>query len=222
MYKTNNGNETVRNFEPLINKITKQFFDKLNPGNKSGTRNMGCTWDDLKSMAYEGFALAINKYDPKRSNMSFTQFAAFAIRNNILTSLDNEIRVVKLSAYAQKKVSERGESLFNTISIDRPVRDDDNELTPREIVTNMYEEENFSNGDIFKYLYTRLENEFTERDYTIFYKVFGLKGYDETSGRVIAKEYGVSEGLVSQRLKKVVTYIRHDKDLCEMLGSLIH
>ncbi len=204
-------NNLVEQYEPLINKLVKQFYNKV-----------ACSWEELKSMAYEGFAIAIRSYDEEKSNMNFTQYAAFAIRNNILTSLDNELRIVKLSAYAQKKAIKNGETLFNSVSIDHPIRNDEDDMNPREIVTNMYENENFSNGNVFDYLYTRLETTFSERDYTIFYKAFGLKGYEETPGRIIAKEYGVSEGLVSQRLKKVITFIRRDKDLCEMLSSLIH
>ena len=205
-------NQLVNTYEPLINKLVGQFYAKVK-----------CPWEDLKSMAYEGFVIAINKYDEKRSKMTFTQYAAFSIKNTILSSLDNELRTVKLSAYAQKKVTELGGSTFNTISIDQPYVGDssDSEITPREMVIGMYDDEKFSNGDVFDYLYTRLENHFPNRDYEIFYMTFGLKGYDEMRGKEIAKKYGISEGLVSQRLKRVLEYIRKDNDLCEMLSSLI-
>jgi DNA-directed RNA polymerase specialized sigma subunit len=62
-------------YEPLVNKITKQFVEKVK-----------VSWDDVKSMAWEGLALAIENYDDERSTMTFTQFAGFAIRNNIITS----------------------------------------------------------------------------------------------------------------------------------------
>lgn len=202
-------NKLVRQYDPLVNKLIKQFYDQVQ-----------CSWNDLKSMAYEGLAIAIHKYDSKRSKMSFTQYAAFSIRNNILSSLDEELRTVRLSAYAQKKVVERGGTTFNTVSIDQPYRGDD-ETTPRETVMGMYENEKFSNGDVFNYLYSRLEERFQKRDCEIFYKTFGLKGYDETKGKDIARSLGISEGLVSQRLKKIITFIRQDNELCEMLSSLI-
>ena len=37
----------------------------------------------------------------------------------------------------------------------------------------------------------------------------------------IAKEYNVSNGLISQKIKKIVEFIRKDEDLCEMLGQLL-
>lgn len=202
-------NKLAIQYEPLVNKLVNQWYKK------------GVTsWDQLKSMAYEGLALAINTYDDKRSKMNFMQFAAFAIRNNILTSLDNELRTVKLSNYAQKKVTERGEVLFNTVSIDMRIRQDD-DRTPRELRLNMYTNAKFSDGDIFSYIYTRLEAKFSERDCEIFYKVFGLKGYDEIKGKDVAKEYGISEGLVSQKIKKITSWIRKDDEICEMFQNLI-
>ena len=202
-------NSLAKQYEPLVNKITKQFVERVK-----------VSWDDVKSMAWEGFALAIEQYDDTKSKMNFTQYAGFAIRNNILTSLDNELRVVKLSNYAQKKAIEKGEAVFNSVSIDTSVSPDD-DVKPREIVMGMYQEEKFSDGDTFNYLYSRLENDLCERDYTIFYMAFGLKDYDETKGKDIASFFNISEGLVSQRLKKVIEYIRKDNDLCEMLTNLL-
>jgi hypothetical protein len=60
-------NAFVEQYEPLLNKLTKQFVDQVK-----------APWDDVKSMAYEGLVIAYNTYDPKRSNMSFVQFAGFA------------------------------------------------------------------------------------------------------------------------------------------------
>lgn len=202
-------NQLAVQYEPLVNKITKQFVEKVK-----------VSWDDVKSMAWEGFALAIEQYDETRSKMNFTQYAGFAIRNNILTSLDNELRVVKLSNYAQKKAIAAGEAVFNSVSIDASVSPDD-DVKPREIVMGMYQDEKFSDGDVFEYLYSRLENDLCERDYTIFYMAYGLKDYEETKGKDIAMFFNVSEGLVSQRLKKVIEYIRKDTDLCEVLANLL-
>lgn len=202
-------NQLAKQYEPLVNKLTKQFAEHVAVG-----------WYEIKSMAYEGLALAIEKYDDERSKMNFTQFAAFAIRNNILTCLDNESRTVKMSNYAQKKAIEAGETLFTSVSIDRSIRQDD-ENKPLEIKLGMVSNETFSDGDVFEYLYIRLEENFSERDCKIFYKTFGLKNEDEEKGKDIAKSMGISEGLVSQRVKKVISWIRKDTDLCEVLSNLL-
>ena len=208
--KVREDNKRVLQYEPLVNKITKQFSTKV-----------AMSWDDIKSMAYEGLMVAFDQYDESKSNMSFTQFAAFAIRNNILTSLDNESRTVKMSAYAQKKANDVGEPVFNSVRIDVSIIDGgDDDRKPKEIKLGMYENEKFSNGDVYGYLYTRLEEDFSTRDCEMFYMSFGLKNRDIYKGKEIAQLMGVSEGCVSQRVKKMCQYIRKDNDLCEMLASL--
>jgi RNA polymerase sigma factor (sigma-70 family) len=202
-------NQLAKQYEPLVNKLTRQFSEHVTIG-----------WMEIKSMAYEGLALAIEKYDDDRSNMNFTQYAAFSIRNNILTCLDNESRTVKMSNYAQKKAIEAGESLFTSVSIDRSIRQDD-ENRPIETKLGMVSNETFSDGNVFDYLYVRLEEQFCERDCKMFYMAFGLKDENEEKGKDIAKMMGVSEGLVSQKVKKIVTWIRKDNDLCEMLSNLL-
>jgi DNA-directed RNA polymerase specialized sigma subunit len=138
-----------------------------------------------------------------------------------LTSLDNELRTVKMSNYAQKKANEAGEPVFNSVRIDISITQNDDERKPREIKYGMFENEKFSNGDVYQYLYHRLDSEFPLRDCNMFYMAFGLKDFEETKGKDIAKEFGISEGLVSQKLKKIISFIRKDNDICEMLQNLI-
>lgn len=202
-------NSLVTQYQPLINKLVNQFFSKVQ-----------CSWEDLQSYAYEGFALAICKYDEQKSSMSFTQYAAFSIRNNILNCLNDELRTVKLNPYAQKAVLKNGGSLFNTISIDHS-SDDEDENNCRKIVLSAVVDETFSNGDVFEYLYSRLEDEFPYRDCEMFYRTFGLKDFDVEKGMDIAKRYDISAGLVSQKIKKIILWIRKDPELCEQLSELI-
>lgn len=206
-------NELVKKYEPLVNKMVRQFSEKVH-----------APWNDIKSMAYEGLAIAINTYDSERSNMNFTQFAGFAIRNNILTSLNNELRTVKLSAYAQKKVAEYGESTFNTISIDSLNTNDDNThvgMSSAKYYSAMSVDAKFDDGDVFETLYYELENNFSDRDCKIFYMTFGLKNYDITKGKDIAELFNVSKGTVSVRVNIMINFIRKNKDLMEILANLL-
>lgn len=206
-------NELVKKYEPLVNKMVRQFSEKVH-----------APWDDIKSMAYEGLAIAINTYDSERSNMNFTQFAGFAIRNNILTSLNNELRTVKLSAYAQKKVVEYGESTFNTISIDSLNTNDDNThvgMSSSKYYSAMSVDAKFDDGDVFETLYYELENNFSDRDCKIFYMTFGLKNYDITKGKDIAELFNVSKGTVSVRVNIMINFIRKNEDLMEILANLL-
>ena len=205
----------VKQYEPLINKLTNQFVSRVK-----------IDWDSVKSMAYEGFVLAMLNYDNERSKLTFKQFAGWSIRNNILSSLDAELRTVSMSAYAQKKARENGEATFNSVSLsvisgDESSTGDDDNRACKEFKYGVYEKDTFSDGDVYEYLYSRLEEAFSERDCEMFYRVFGLNGYPDEKGKDVAKHFGVSEGLVSQKIKKMVLYIRRDNELSEMLANLI-
>lgn len=207
--------DLVKQYEPLINKLTKQFVSQVH-----------IDWDSVKSMAYEGFVLAMANYDDERSKLSFKQFAGWSIRNNILSSLDKELRTVSMSAYAQKKANENGEATFNSVSLsvisgDTGINGDDDSKGCKEFKYGVYEKDKFSDGDVYEYLYSRLEDNFSERDCEMFYRVFGLKGYDDEKGKDVAKRFDVSEGLVSQKIKKMILFVRGDEELTEMLGNLI-
>lgn len=205
----NEKNSMVKKYEPLVNKMVSQFVGKV-----------AISWNEVKSMAYEGLVIAINSYDEEKSSMNFTQFAAFAIRNNILTSLDNELRTVKMSNYAQKKAAEAGEASFSTVRINTNSNDDDDRKCPQEIKLGMYENEKFSDGDVFEYMYSRLEDKFNTRDCEIFYRIYGLKGYEELTGVKLAKMYNVSVPTISVINKKIINYIKKDNELCEMIANL--
>lgn len=206
-------NNFTLQYEPLINKLTKQYATKV-----------AAPWEDIKSMAYEGLAIAMSSYNPNKSSMNFTQFAAFAIRNNILTGLNNELRTVKLSAYAQKKATEKGESLFNSVSFSgERERDDDHFIgSPKgKDWLNLRQEDKFSDGDIFETLYSKLEDNFPVRDCEIFYRSFGLKDFDDEKGKDIADSFNISRSLVSIKLKTIISFIQRDTELCEILSNLL-
>lgn len=206
-------NTFVEQYEPLLNKLTKQFVDQVK-----------APWDDVKSMAYEGLVIAYNTYDPKRSNMSFVQFAGFAIRNNILTSLNNELRTVKLSAYAQKKAAEIGEAMFNSVSMDNKYSNDVTESISAPKTKDWAQlsvSAKWSDGDVFETLYSKLEDNFASRDCEIFYMTFGLNGHDEVKGKDIANYFNISPSLVSINLKRIIKFIQKDEELIEILTNLL-
>ena len=202
-------NELVKQYEPLINKIVGQFYHKT----------LG-TYGDIKSAAYLGFVQAVHKYDEDRSNMTFLSFAAFEMRNTIMTCLTNESRIVKLPFEEQVRLKSEGKSTYNGVSIDRSTREEDEDKTPREVVMGVYEAAKFDDGDVFEYLYTSLESRFSERDCKMFYMTYGLKGYEETPNKEIAKLLCLSEGRISQRKNNIIDYIRKNNELCEMLANL--
>lgn len=202
-------NKLAIQYEGLVNKMTYQFASKI-----------AMDWNDIKSMAYEGLALAIEQYDSERSSMNFMQFAAFAIRNNILTSLDNEARTIKMSAYNQKKAKEEGITNYK-IRIDLQVNQpDDDSKAIKEMVLGTYEDAKFADGDVFETIYEMLGEKFSARDCEIFFRTFGLNGYEEEKCKDIAKMFELSIGMVSIINKKIIKYIRSNENMCELLANL--
>lgn len=201
-------NALVVQFDKLINKITAQEYRKVD-----------YPWDEIYSMALEGFVNAMNEYDPERSTMTFAQYAGFAMLNNIHNRMTEECRTVRFTSYAVEQARKNGTTQFTSVRIDTSVSDND-DMKPRETRLGMVENEHFSNGDVYEYLYTRIDERFNEADRFCFYAYYGLHGYDEMQVAELAAHYGVTSGRISQRIKKVINYIKHDNDLCEMLGSL--
>lgn len=206
-------NKLAADHERLVNKMTSQFFNK----------GVG-DWDAIKSMAYEGLAIAINTYDSDKSSMTFTKFAAFYILNTIRTSLDKESRIVTLSNYAQKKwKATYGEkALFNSVRLSQTNDDSNHRTSSSEYKMKAYTADKFSDGDVYEYMYSRIDETFQERDRKIFYMAFGLNGFTMTTGKDIAEELNVSEGLVSQKIKKMAAWIRKDQEMCEALQTLYY
>lgn len=210
--ETTNNNQLVKQYEPLINKITAQFFNKT-----------VFDWDSIKSMAYEGFALAIKNYDPERSNMNFMQYAAYSIRNNILNCLDNELRTVKLSNYAQQKSVEKGESLFNTIPINNMIDSSldfivsPDKIKLQQMINDTNIEYEINKKDSLGLLLEYIKHNFKYVQYKQFCMYYGLEGYEEHSNKEIANLFKVTPSTVSQNIHKIIDYIKKNKNLKNLL-----
>jgi RNA polymerase sigma factor (sigma-70 family) len=202
-------NELVKRFERLINKITAQEFAKVD-----------YPWAEIHSMALEGFVNAMNEYDPNKSSMTFAQYAAFAMLNNIHNRMTAECRTVRLTSYGVEQARKQGKPQFTSVRVDALFRDGADNPVPRETKMGLYEDAKFADGDVYEYLYSRIDEKFNETDRLCFYAYYGLRGYHETQVAELAAELKVTSGRVSQRIKKVVTFIKHDPELCEALGSL--
>lgn len=212
--KIKEENYNVQQYAPLVYKITKQFVNSVK-----------MPWNDISSMAWEGLVLAFQTYDPDRSNMTFVQFAAYSIRNNILSSIDYELRTVRMSAYAQKRALDKGLPSFTSVSmtaISGTNGSEDSDMVSKEYRYKLYEEIKPGYAKIMDGMYKKLERVFSERDIKIFYMSFSLKDYDEYKCKDIAKIFKVSEGRVSQIVKHIIEYIRQDKDLKESLMDLLN
>ena len=209
-------NQLAKQFEPLRNKIVGQQYKRLKTN-----------WDTLVSMANEGFVIALNTYDPERSQMTFTQFAAFSMLNNIRNCSCIELHTVKLTSYTQdqiKKQAEKGEgpgTTFTSVSISaitNPAADNDN--MNREMKYGVYESAKFGDGDPLELLKVMVEDNCNSTDAYCFLSYFGI-GYPEKQVIELAEELKVTSGRISQRIGKVTKYVKGNELLCESLASLL-
>lgn len=220
-----NASPAVRNqltlqFEPLINKITAQNHKKFHTD-----------YMTIKSMAYEGFVQAMNEYEPGKAarneeiakkDMDFKQYAAFRMLQNIRNRTAEELNIVKLNYYAIKGMKDEEKSSFVTVPIASMVNDSDEKDSSKSLMdAGLYQSAHFADGDVFVNLKTEIDANCNKEDAEIFYRYMGLYGREESKVVDMAKEMNVTSGRISQRLNKVINYVRSNPNLCESLASLM-
>lgn len=204
-------NEAVRQYLPLINKITGQFHKKLK-----------ADWDTLFSMALEGFNEALNLYDPDESSQSFLQFASYRMRFSILNSTNVELHAVALSYYAQQKVREELGSTFTCVSMESISGDagNDDDTYSREGKYGLYTSPDLL-CDPIEEMMKKVRQKFSRRDVDFFVRFYGVGGVQPEKAKDLAKEWKVSGGLVSQRIKAILEFIRSDETIMDNLSDLM-
>ena len=211
-------NEIAKRYMPLMVKLVNQYMDK-SPLSKP----------ELLSAAMLGFTSAMNDYkNPeelekagKSGNMSFTSYAAYRIKQQILKDLTDNSRNVKISNYYQDKLKDAGEDVNREFSIDRFYgNDEDGEpisidriwgLSEEDTIMSKKEEEEF-----WEKIFKRIECKFSSRDCLMFYKINGVNGYKPEKVKDIAKELGISSPAVVQACNRIIKFIASDKYCCEL------
>jgi len=234
--KTEKGrNQVVRQYEPLIHKIIRQWIGKSNLG-----------VDDLLSVALEGMAYAMNNFgkrkargengkweevdkDEKTASYSFQQYAAYCIDNIIKEEVKHHSHTVRVPASQQSR--ERQEKGYNTknysISGDTSIgkNDNGNLRTLFDILDtgeNGYKSvDNEDLDKLWKGIYKKLEENFKERDLEIFYSAFGLNGHKLMKGKELAKKYGIGESAITPIKIKIIKFIKKDKTLYAAFNEIL-
>jgi DNA-directed RNA polymerase specialized sigma subunit len=203
MYTEFERNELARKYLPLVKKISNQFFN-LSP--------LGC--DEIEGFAWEGFVLAMNKYDPTRSNMSFTSYAAFGIKNAIMNGINSSGQTISVSLYNRKKMAANGENIPLSVSLEKNFENEDHLLS-----LGFEDDVVFDNP--WKILIDKIKANFDSEYVDIFCSIYGLDGHEVEKGKDIAKRLGISGCLVTKRTKKIVEFIKNDKELSSILRDLL-
>lgn len=233
---TDKGREkVVKQYTPLIHKIINQWIGKSNLG-----------VDDLISVAYEGITYAMNRFgkrkvrgedgkwieaekDEKVTKYSFKQYAAYCIDNAIREEIKHKSHIVRVPASQQTK--ERKEKGFNTktyaVSGEKKVGHD-SDGSGKTLFDYIDTGENGYKGvdsedleKLWKYVYTKLDENFKKRDLEIFYSLFGLNGYKQIKGKELAKKYGIVPSAITPIKVKIIRFIRSDKKLFDAFNEIL-
>lgn len=196
-------NELAKKYLPLVKKISNQFLN-----------SSPLEYDEIEGFAWEGFVLAMNKYDPTKSDMSFTSYAAFGIKNAIMNGINSSGQTIAVSLYNRKKMVERGENIPTSISLEKNFENEDHLLS-------LGFEDDIVFDNPWKVMLDKVKANFDEEYVDIFCSIYGLDGHEVEKGKDIAERLGISGCLVTKRTKKIIEFIKNDKELSSILRDLL-
>lgn len=199
-------NAATKMYMPMVLKIVGQFTGKSK-----------LSKSELISAALEGFTLAMNDWD-RSKGVPFKTYAGTRIRQILLNEInDNSHSLTGFNSYAAKQGYKA-----DALSLDQMVNGDDEFQQDRLAALGGTDDEYKEiNDKDLQIIYNMLEKKFSQRDCTIFYRLFGLNGYPKTKSKDLAKEFGWSEGNIRNSvLNKILKYLRTDKRAQEILTQL--
>ena len=211
-------NKLVLQYMPLVDKISFQLWSQLSDRQKELFN-----FEEVKGYALEGFAKALRNYDPSRSEMTFKQYLAYAMRNTCLDGINEESRTIKISYYKQQKRKEEGLPNILTTSINGILsRGDSEEDDSDDHLDFLGVNDGFENCEhpidtLVKVIKAKFDPSYAD----IFFSTYGLDGHDELKGVELAEKYKVSNATITVRVQKVISFIREDKTLMSILAELL-
>ena len=241
-------NIVAKQYMPLVHKIVNSF-DKRTPLSKSELLSAaleGLTIAmnrykkpdrDIKPLESEldidnEDLEEVSKEEVKKKEQTFVQYAAYIIRFYILNEISHSSRTVRMSKNDVKAAMAAGESTYNFVSIDKSVSkrtgSEDNDggagildILP-ELNTDPDWNPDFDEDKSWKKIFDKLSKVFPARDMNVFYKYWGMNGFERKKGKDIAKELNVSAPTITHIIAKIIKYMStiNDPDIKDMLDDL--
>lgn len=226
--ETQKGRDIIaKRYISLIEKLVRQYK------NKSSLSD-----EELRSAAYLGLTNAMNEYknpeelkkSGKEGKMSFTNYAAYRIQQQILNDMNNYSRNVHISDYYQKQIKTDEEGVIpSEVSLDKPYfgKDDDEAYTLSNYIGFSTDDEQLEQKEkeqMYKKLFARIESKFSLRDCNFLYKTFGVNGQKQEKVKDIAREYNISSPAVTQAVTRIIKFMSTDsvcKSIKHAFESLI-
>ena len=225
------GRDAVaKKYDKLVWKIARSFNGKSN-----------LSLDELYAAGLEGLTRAMNKYGKKTDfvkaeydavkNYTFLSFAAYSIRNQILSDIKSVSHIVKIPASVQhKEKQETGRNTkSNTISGDKPVKGGggkEGEKTMFDFMSASSSEETSSTVNdkdaekLWKQVYSELEKKFDKTTMDIWYSFNELNGHEKMKNKDLGKKYNMIPSRVTYYLYIVNSYILKNKKLRDLFAEI--
>lgn len=232
--ETERGREAcARQYANLVTAIASKY------------KGAGLDWNGLVSAGYMGLTRAMNDYHKpeeyvdvedglsndekkevkKNKTQSFKQYAGWRIRFQILNDLNDLSRTVKIGQYQYEKNKGEGNvgANFNTVQIDRTIDDEGNTMVDRMTdLSNDSEAFKDRNTDKkWEQVYKLIDDRFSVRTASIFYKTFGLHGYKKMKQVDIGKEYNITGAAVNMACKDVLKFLKSNRKTMMLLQDLL-
>lgn len=201
-------NAATKMYMPMIYKIVNQFVGKSK-----------LSKPELISAALEGFTLAMNEWD-RSKGVPFKTYSGTRIRQRILNDMDEYSHSLSGTSWysTSKGYNADAFSLDSMIGYDGDGEFKQDRLAALGTTDDNYSE--LSEKD-WQRIYDLLEKKFSQRDIVIFYRFFGLNGYQKVKSKELAKEFGWSEGNIRNSvINKMINYLRKDPKAQEILSQL--
>lgn len=177
---------------------------------------------ELMSAGLQGFTDAMNDWrkNGDESTVPFKTYAAYRIKQQILNDINSYSYSMKTNWYG---ISKMGSTLLSTVSLDGMINDE-GDFKSDHLKALGSEDKNFNLTYTEEYnwnaLYKLIESKYKQRDIDVFYRYFGLKGYQKEKGKDIAKSLGISPSMITGIVNSILSTLKKDSKAMDILLDL--
>ena len=204
-------NAAAKVYMPLAYKIIGQYVGKSKLSRQ-----------ELMSAALEAMTNAMNDWRGKdsqddRKKVSFKTYLSYRIQQQILNDINqNSHELSGFNDYAKKQ----GYSADAT-SLDGLMGGDGDSMDLDHIMSLSYNDKEAEDEKDWNYIYRLIDNHFTSRESSTFYRYWGMNGYKKEKNKDLAKELGMSEGNVKNVIiNKILKYLKTNSRAQEILAKI--
>lgn len=217
-------NELVKQYQPLLHKICRQYHGKSK-----------FEYEDLMSIAYEGFLYAMTSFGKKKNEnneidenivkYTFLQYAAQMVRFAILDAINHQSRTVRIPKSEINKIRKKDGQIAkdNTVSGDKQVHvlGDDGKKTVFDFIDSQEYSDQTTNQSDLKILwddiYKEIIKEFGQKIFDIWCGFYGINDYEKLKNKELAQKYDVSNSSITYYCMKVNTFLQKNQKVHGML-----